>query len=129
MSRLHNAYQSVKNRGRRSGGILVASVGLALTTLMGCYDTGYKGPPLDYKGTINGQEITYHEDDLGIGASGQNRMIISRGGITYTLIDNFEETRIRWEEDQKPDFEKDLLENVHIESEKTRRSYYSKAIN
>ena len=87
-----------------------------------------------YDGEIDKEQITYEEGRWlnlfgDIEEKVGNRMTITKDGITYTFIDSENKTPIDWENDIKPDFEKDSLERVVLTSEDSLIEYKMEDMN
>lgn len=79
-----------------------------------------------YRGNIKGYSVVYEENRFTIEVSSnfqKNRMTAQKGDITYVFDDIINETNIDWENQQKPDFDKDILERVVIRKGDSSKKY------
>ncbi len=95
-----------------------ATLGLCIAGYATAYSYLHSRGEEVYNGLVNGTAVVYEEGRFAGLESWdnfqKNAMTIKKSGVTYTLIDLESETSINYQSGQKPDFEKDKLEQVII---------------
>lgn len=115
------------NFGIVACGFLISAVAIVGVTNMGNMgEVVYRGK------NIKGQDIVYEEGRFSLLNKydfTSNKMVVKQGDKVYTLVDLRDKTSIDWRNEKKPDFEKDMLEEVIIRDGNTILKYDPSDIN
>jgi hypothetical protein len=80
-----------------------------------------------FRGNIDGQDVVYEEGIFNLIETARNpihnKMTVSKGVTTYTLLDDVDQNPISWKQDTAPDYVSDTLEQVVIRNPEGTRKY------